>query len=159
MSCQLESELIHSCCCRALPVPLPFSSSPALLLLLLLPPTAGPWCHRSPGQKTSRAQNLICKFYRCSFFSPTRMERPLEMSALGVVQSSPPHTPLVLWFYIAAWTGGRGNCSQQKGVLFPALSACLGIGFHLGDVMKEILQQKQLLHPSFGSVLPIPALC
>lgn len=109
--------------------------------------------------ETPQAQNLLSKFYRCSFFSPTRMERPLEMSALGMVQSSPPHTPLVLWFYIAAWTGGRGNCSQQKGVLFPVLSACLGIGFHLGDVMKEILQQKQLLHPSFGSVLPIPALC
>lgn len=53
------------------------------------------------------------------------------MSALGVVQSSPPHIPLVLWFYIAAcagppWTGGREICSQQKGVV--SSSVCM-----LGD--------------------------
>lgn len=140
-SCQLQSELIHSCCsepCQRLCL-----SSPAQPCLCCC------CCH--PQQDLGATGVLVRNIAGIQFakqvleiFPPTRLERPLEMSALGVVQSSPPHTPLVLWFYIAAgagppWSGGRESCSQQKGMLFPAVSACLGIGFHLGDVMKEIL--------------------
>lgn len=96
---------------------------------------------------------------------PPSLKRPLQCLVSATLQCSPPYVLLRYHgLYITAcamppWTGGRENCSEWKGLLFPAASACFGVGFHLGDIMKEILQQKQFLHPSIGSVLSIPSLC
>lgn len=57
------------------------------------------------------------------------------------------HGLYIAAYAIPPWAGGRENCSEWKGLLFPAASACFGIGFHSGDILKEISTTKTIPSP------------